>query len=48
MDDVEDRAPNEQFINDNPLNGFFDYGSLPKEVISAEADRLLRQRHQNT
>lgn len=41
----EQLLPPEQHFMEDALGVKFEYGSLPKEVLSLEAERLLRERH---
>lgn len=43
-EEVDEQPPEQQFM-EGTLGVSFEYGSLPKEVLSLEADRLLRERH---
>lgn len=43
-EEVDEQPPEQQSMEDT-LGVKFEYGSLPKEVLSLEADRLLRERH---
>ncbi|KAF8426296.1 hypothetical protein EV426DRAFT_530797 [Tirmania nivea] len=45
-EEVDEQPPEQQFMEDT-LGVKFEYGSLPKEVLSLEADRLLRERHRH-
>ncbi|KAF8476921.1 hypothetical protein BDZ91DRAFT_708359 [Kalaharituber pfeilii] len=49
IDDVDEQATDQQYLDETPSAGstFFEYGTVPKNVLSLEAERVLRERHRN-